>query len=321
MLDSRDGKVTTDGEFAEVGRLRGRRRDRTRRARPWRWFPATGVGSVVLNVTMIRPDGNGFVTSYPCGDRPLASSMNAPRGGGVVANELIAEVSAAGTVCLYSSVGRTCCRRGGLRAGGRRGHVAGSVGACSTPGTPVRTADGLFERRGRLDADDMVELDVLGRGGVPTSGVGAVVLNVTMIRPDSNGFVTTVSVRGSTAGLVAERSRASGGVAANELIAKVSRPGPCASTRAWPPTSPPMSPATSPLERRHHQRTLNFRRIVTLTVTIRRDLRKWVPGDTHSSTHSATRGGPSCRRRRTRGRSVAPGPTSRSTPSATATFW
>ncbi|MFK7917706.1 MAG: hypothetical protein AB8G14_06485, partial [Ilumatobacter sp.] len=61
--------------------------------------------SVVLNVTMIRPDGNGFVTVYPCGERPLASSLNAPNGGGVVANEVIAKVSNTGTVCLFSSVG------------------------------------------------------------------------------------------------------------------------------------------------------------------------------------------------------------------------
>jgi hypothetical protein len=65
--------------------------------------PSSGVGAVVLNVTMIRPDSNGFVTIYPCGTRPLASSMNAPTGLGVVANEVIAKLSATGTVCLYTS--------------------------------------------------------------------------------------------------------------------------------------------------------------------------------------------------------------------------
>jgi hypothetical protein len=65
--------------------------------------PVAPVVDVVLNVTMIRPDGNGFVTIYPCGTRPDASSMNAPNGGGVVANEVIAKLSPTGTVCLYSS--------------------------------------------------------------------------------------------------------------------------------------------------------------------------------------------------------------------------
>jgi hypothetical protein len=61
---------------------------------------SSDVGSVMLNVTMIRPAGNGFVKMYRCGDRPIASSMNAPPGGGVVANEVIAKVSGTGTVCL-----------------------------------------------------------------------------------------------------------------------------------------------------------------------------------------------------------------------------
>ena len=223
LLDSRDGKVTTDGEFAEVGRLEADdviELDVLDRG----GVPATGVGSVVLNVTMIRPDGNGFVTSYPCGDRPLASSMNAPRGGGVVANELIAKVSAAGTVCLYSSVGTHL-------AADVAGYVPVGVGVTSLDPRRLldtrdtgETADGLFERVGRLDADDMVELDVLGRGGVPTSGVGAVVLNVTMIRPDSNGFVTTYPC-GDRPLASSLNAPASGGVAANELIAKVSSTG------------------------------------------------------------------------------------------------
>ena len=51
----------------------------------------------------------------------------------------------------------------------------------------VRAALGLVWRQ-----DRMVELDALGRGGVPTTGVGAVVLNVTMIRPDRNGLATMV---------------------------------------------------------------------------------------------------------------------------------
>jgi hypothetical protein len=102
LLDTRPTGDTIDNQFEKMGTLgagetieldvlgRGDVLD-------------TGVGAVVLNVTMIRPDSNGFVTIYPCGTRPLASSMNAPAGGGVVANEVIAKLSATGTVCLYTS--------------------------------------------------------------------------------------------------------------------------------------------------------------------------------------------------------------------------
>jgi hypothetical protein len=90
LLDTRPGGIAAGGmiELDVLGRG---------------GVPGSGVSAVVLNVTMIRPDSNGFVTIYPCGTRPNASSMNAPNGGGVVANEVIAKLSASGTVCLYSS--------------------------------------------------------------------------------------------------------------------------------------------------------------------------------------------------------------------------
>ncbi len=275
VLDTRESGETVDDEFAAVGRVaaggevvlevlgRG-------------GVPADGVGAVILNVTMIRPDGNGFVTISPCGDRPLASSMNAPSGRGVVANEVIAKVSAAGTVCLYSSVGT---------------HLAADVvgylptGSGLSPLEPRRlldtrdtgeTIDGQFEAVGRLTADRMVELDVLGRGGVPSDGVGAVVLNVTMIRPDSNGFVTTYPC-GDRPLASSLNAPAGGGVVANELIAKVSAAGTvCVYS--------------------------------SVGTNLAADVTGWSPRSGVGLTHSATRGGPSCRRRRTRGRSAGPGP-------------
>jgi hypothetical protein len=38
--------------------------------------PANDVGSVSLNVTATRPVAPGFVTVFPCGERPLASNLN-----------------------------------------------------------------------------------------------------------------------------------------------------------------------------------------------------------------------------------------------------
>jgi subtilisin family serine protease len=64
--------------------------------------PVSGVGAVSLNVTVVDPVAAGFVTVYPCGDRPLASSLNYVAGQ-VVPNAVIAPLSAAGEVCLFSS--------------------------------------------------------------------------------------------------------------------------------------------------------------------------------------------------------------------------
>ena len=63
--------------------------------------PVSGVGAVSLNVTAVDPDGAGFVTVFPCGERPLAANLNYVKGQ-IVPNAVIAPVSAAGEVCFFS---------------------------------------------------------------------------------------------------------------------------------------------------------------------------------------------------------------------------
>ena len=43
----------------------------------------------------------GFVTVFPCGERPLAANLNYVQGQ-IVPNAVIAPVSAAGEVCFFS---------------------------------------------------------------------------------------------------------------------------------------------------------------------------------------------------------------------------
>lgn len=64
--------------------------------------PVSGAGAVSLNVTVAGPVAAGFVTVFPCGSRPSASSLNFVAGQ-VVPNAVIAPLSAAGEVCLFSS--------------------------------------------------------------------------------------------------------------------------------------------------------------------------------------------------------------------------
>jgi hypothetical protein len=59
--------------------------------------------AVVLNVTVDRPDGSGFVTVFPCGGLlPLASNVNYVEDQ-TVANSVTVAVGAAGRVCFYTS--------------------------------------------------------------------------------------------------------------------------------------------------------------------------------------------------------------------------
>jgi hypothetical protein len=62
-----------------------------------------------------------------------------------------------------------------------------------TPLVPDRVLDtrsGLGAARGRISHQGTVEIPLLGRGGVPASGVGAVVLNVTTTDTTTGGYIT-----------------------------------------------------------------------------------------------------------------------------------
>ncbi len=65
--------------------------------------PAVGVTAVSLNVTATNPQAAGFIIVYACGLLEEVSSLNFGAGA-TVANAVIAPVSAAGTICLYSNV-------------------------------------------------------------------------------------------------------------------------------------------------------------------------------------------------------------------------
>jgi hypothetical protein len=65
--------------------------------------PASGVGSVVLNLTATGSEASGYLTSWPKGEgRPNASSLNFG-GGQTVANLVIAKVGADGSVSIWNS--------------------------------------------------------------------------------------------------------------------------------------------------------------------------------------------------------------------------
>ncbi|MCU1390328.1 MAG: hypothetical protein JWL72_3666, partial [Ilumatobacteraceae bacterium] len=65
--------------------------------------PTAGVGAVSLNVTAVNPTGAGYITVYPCGDRPNASSLNFTSGQ-TIPNAVIAPLSTSGELCFYSQV-------------------------------------------------------------------------------------------------------------------------------------------------------------------------------------------------------------------------
>src|SRR5207249_3309829 len=62
-------------------------------------YPST-AGAVALNLTVVAPAAAGYVTVYPCGARPLASTVNYTAGE-IVPNFTLAPYTS-GEVCLFS---------------------------------------------------------------------------------------------------------------------------------------------------------------------------------------------------------------------------
>ncbi|MCE9621707.1 MAG: hypothetical protein K8R99_05110 [Actinomycetia bacterium] len=180
---------TGDGQFDQIGVLRGGVvLNLTVAGRGG--VPASGAGSVALNVTAVHPFAGGYMTVWPAGQaRPNASNLNFTAGQ-VTPNMVIVPIGANGQISLwsYSSVDVLVDVLGWFP-------TTGSFNGF----TPTRlmdtrvgggTVDGAFAGGPRLPAGSDFNLTVAGRGGVPGAGAGSVALNVTAINPSAAGFMT-----------------------------------------------------------------------------------------------------------------------------------
>jgi hypothetical protein len=154
--------------------------------------PATGVGAVVLNVTVTNTSVPSFLTVYPAEDpRPTTSNLNWTSGQ-TTPNLVQVAVRRSGQLAIYNAYGSTDVVF----------DVAGYVPlSTASPGpdgfyNPLVPARLLDTRNGTgaiaapILGGSTLTLQVTGRGGVPSSGVSAVVLNVTVTAPTIAGYVT-----------------------------------------------------------------------------------------------------------------------------------
>jgi hypothetical protein len=184
-------------------------------------IPGSGVGSVVLNVTAVDPTAGGFITVYPCGTRPATSNLNFTSGQ-TVANTVITPVSAAGKVCFYAD--GTTHLIADLSGWFPTGQGPTSSGASRLFDTRPGTAAGAIAVPKQLVAGgSFLEVQLTGNAGVPGSGVGSVVLNVTAVDPTAGGFITVYpcGTRPATSNL----NFTSGQTVANTVITPVSAAG------------------------------------------------------------------------------------------------
>ncbi|SCG48580.1 hypothetical protein [Micromonospora halophytica] len=153
-------------------------------------LPSAGVGAVVLNVTVTGPTAASFVTAYPTGQaRPNASSVNFPAGW-LGSNNVTVKLGTGGKVSVYNRNGHTdlVVDVTGFYAADNT-LAARGMGSRYHPHPPHRLYDSRVDTK--RPAGSVLDLTMLHGGDNPH--VRALVVNVTVVDPESAGFVTVWS--------------------------------------------------------------------------------------------------------------------------------
>ncbi|MBV8159447.1 MAG: hypothetical protein JO265_00840 [Acidimicrobiia bacterium] len=154
--------------------------------------PSSGVGAVVLNVTAVGPSAPSYLTVYPTGGAvPTASNLNFGAGQ-TVPNMVIAKVGSGGQVSVYNAVGTTdvIFDVAGWYSDGSLSSVATAMYGPLTPVRILDTRNGTGEYSHQVGPGQSIAVQAAGVGGVPPTGVSAVVLNVTVTNPDAGSYLT-----------------------------------------------------------------------------------------------------------------------------------
>ncbi len=180
LVDTRSPQSTVDGLMSGTGRLADggtMEVDVVGRG----GVAGSNVSAALLNVTVVDATAAGFITVWPTGaTRPTASAVNYGVGQ-TVANNVFVGLGRLGKVSVFAS--------------GATHLVIDVVGFVTSGSAPMAIQPHrLLDTRATGDAavrtQSARDLQVVGSGGVPSSGVGAVVVNVTVTQPLGAGFVT-----------------------------------------------------------------------------------------------------------------------------------
>jgi hypothetical protein len=153
--------------------------------------PASGVSAVVLNVTVVAPTATGHITVHADGSAvPATSNLNFDPGQ-TVPNLVVAQVDANGRVALENGSPGTLDLVADVFGYVLSGTPA-QPGALTSlaPKRVLDTRSGTGAAQAKVGPGATVHLQVGGRGGVPKTGVSAVVLNVTVTGPTRGGYIT-----------------------------------------------------------------------------------------------------------------------------------
>jgi len=184
--------------------------------------PMAGVSAVVLNVTATDTTASSFLTVWPTGTSlPVVSNLNwVPRE--TVPNLVEVALGGGGMVSLYNLTGSVDVVADVEGWVGDATNSSGPLGMFNAL-TPARLLD-TRQTGGPLGTGQSLNLQVTGRGGVPSSGVAAVVLNVTATDTTGSSFMT-VWPTGTAMPLASNLNWVPGQTVPNRVIVKLGAGG------------------------------------------------------------------------------------------------
>jgi hypothetical protein len=154
--------------------------------------PNTDVTAVVLNVTVANATANSYLGVWPTGlTRPVVSNLNF-HAGETIPNLVEVAVGTTGQVSFFNAAGSVDVI---VDVEGWVGDSINSYGdqGLFEPLPPVRLLDTRTANGGHdfpLGPGQTLTLQVAGRGAVPSTDVGAAVLNVTVTNPTATSYLT-----------------------------------------------------------------------------------------------------------------------------------
>jgi hypothetical protein len=200
--------------------------------------PSTGVAAVVLNVTVTNTTAASYLTAWPTGaTQPLVSNLNWVAGQ-TIPNRVIIPVSSTGQVSIYNyagaadvviDVGGWFTNSSNVSATGDSYVALPPTRICDTRAvqTGVVAANQCNNNgtgTGTLGAADTLPVQVTGQGGVPSSGVSAVVANVTVTNTTGSSYLT-VWPAGTTQPLASDLNWVAGETIPNLVVVELGSDG------------------------------------------------------------------------------------------------
>jgi len=149
---------------------------------------ADWVTAAAVNVTATQATEGSYLTAWPSDEsRPVASNLNFGPGQ-TVPNLVIVKVGADGKFRLYNRAGFThvIVDVVGWYSNGVMGN---RVGTRYSPLLPSRILD-TRTTHSSVGPHSTIDVQATGRGGVPATGVSAVVINLTATEPTSGSYLT-----------------------------------------------------------------------------------------------------------------------------------